>query len=279
MMEKIESFLEFDILSLGDFNIKVYALFFTVFIFVVTKLILWVIRKAMLREGLSSYDLGNRQALFQIIKYIVWVISIAMMLDVFGVKLTVLLAGSAALMVGVGLGLQQTFNDIVSGIIILSERSIKVGDVLQIDNDIVKIEQVGLRTSKCLNRDDISVIIPNSIISNNKVINWSHQTQQTRFKINVRVAYGSPVDLVIELLEASAKEHQEVCKESLIEARFIDFGESSLDFILLFFSNNIFRIEKVKSEIRKIINRKFTENNITIPLPQLDLHFKTKDFS
>ncbi len=278
-MDSLKSFLEFDILSLGDYTIQVYALFFTVVIFLITKLILWGVRKAMLREGLSSYDLGNRYALYQIIKYIIWVISVAMMLDVFGVKLTVLLAGSAALMVGVGLGLQQTFNDIISGIIILSERSIKVGDVLQIDDDIVKIEQVGLRTSKCLNRDDISVIIPNSIISNNKVINWSHQTQQTRFKINVHVAYGSPLDLVVKLLEESAREHPEVCKDSMIEARFVNFGDSSLDFILLFFSNNIFRIEKVKSNIRKSINQKFIENGINIPFPQMDLHLKSKDFS
>ncbi len=278
-MDNLKSFLEFDILSLGDYTIQVYALFFTIVIFFITKLILWGIKKAMLRKGLSSYDLGNRYALYQIIQYIIWVVSVAMILDVFGVKLTVLLAGSAALMVGVGLGLQQTFNDIISGIIILSERSIKVGDVLQIDDDIVKIEQVGLRTSKCLNRDDISVIVPNSIISNNKVINWSHQTQQTRFQISVHVAYGSPLDLVVKLLEESAREHPEVCKESMIDARFVDFGNSSLDFILLFFSNNIFRIEKVKSDIRKSINQKFIDNGINIPFPQMDLHLKSKDFA
>jgi small-conductance mechanosensitive channel len=192
-----------------------------------------------------------------------------------GISVTVLLAGSAALLVGIGLGLQQTFNDVISGIILLSERSIKIGDILEIDGDIVRIQQIGIRTSKGLNRDEISIIIPNSLITTNKVINWSHQSRKTRFRINVGVAYGSDVDLVLKILEESAQEHLDISDTNLIEVRLINFGNSSLDFQLLFFSKNIFRIEKVKSDIRKIINRKFTENNITIPFPQMDIHYKS----
>ena len=178
-------------------------------------------------------------------------------------------------MVGVGLGLQQTFNDIISGLILLTERSIKIDDVLEIDGDIVKIQSIGLRTSKALNRDDISIIIPNSLITTSKVINWSHQSQKARFKIDVGVAYGSDVDLVIKILEESAFEHPEVFNRENVEARLMNFGNSSLDFQLLFFSKNIFRINKAKSDIRRIINKKFAENNITIPFPQMDLHFKS----
>jgi small-conductance mechanosensitive channel len=196
------------------------------------------------------------------------------MLDTFGISITVLIAGSAALLVGVGLGLQQTFNDFVSGIILLVEGTTKIGDVLEIDGDVVMIKNIGLRTSRGLNRDDIMVIIPNSQITTNKVINWSHQSKKTRFRINVGVAYGSDVEKVIKVLEASALEHPDVTDSNLIEARLVDFGNSSLDFQVLFFSKNVFRIEKVKSDIRKIINRKFIENGITIPFPQLDLHVK-----
>jgi len=178
------------------------------------------------------------------------------------------------LLVGVGLGLQQTFTDIISGIILLVEGSTKIGDVLEIDGDVVMIKHIGLRTSRGLNRDDIVVIIPNSQITTNKVINWSHQSKKTRFRINVGVAYGSNVDLVIKILEESALEHPDITEKTLIEARLIDFGNSSLDFQVLFYSNNAFRIEKVKSDIRKIINKKFIENGIIIPFPQLDLHVK-----
>ena len=97
------------------------------------------------------------------------------------------------------MGLQQTFNDVISGIILLSERSIRIDDVLEIDGDVVKIQSIGLRTSKGLNTDDISVIIPNSLITTNKVINWSHQSKRTRFS-----------------LEESAFEHSEISEREFI---------------------------------------------------------------
>ncbi|MDX1768781.1 MAG: mechanosensitive ion channel [Arenibacter troitsensis] len=221
------------------------------------------------------FDTGNTYALYQIIKYVIWVIAIGLILESIGIQLTLFLAGSAALLVGVGLGLQQTFNDIVSGIILLSEKSIKINDILEIDGDIVEIQEIGLRTSRGLNRNDISIIIPNSLITTNKVINWSHQKKKTRFKIGVGVAYGSDVDLVVRILEESVLEHPDFVDGKTIEGRFVNFGNSSLDFEVLFFSENVFRIEKVKSDIRKIINRKFSENKIVIPFPQMDLHFKS----
>jgi small-conductance mechanosensitive channel len=196
-------------------------------------------------------------------------------LESLGVKVTVLLAGSAALLVGIGLGLQQTFNDVISGIILLSEKSIKIEDILEIDGDVVKIQEIGLRTSKGLNTDDISIIIPNSLITNDKVINWSHQTRKTRFRIDVGVAYGSDVDLVLQILEASALEHPDIFEKELIDARLVNFGNSSLDFQILFFSKNIFRINKVKSDIRRIITKKFIENKIMIPFPQMDVYIKS----
>jgi small-conductance mechanosensitive channel len=272
----IRQFLEFELLHIGEYSIRVYSLVSILFIFLITKFILWVIRKALYRkEKLNTQEKGNLYALYQIIKYVVWVISIAFMFETIGLKITVLLAGSAALLVGVGLGLQQTFNDMISGIILLSERSIKVGDILTIDDDIVKIEDIGFRTSKGQNRDEISIIIPNSLITTSKVINWSHQTKRTRFKIDVGVAYGSDVDLVMNILRECAEAHPEVRKNELIDVRFVNFGNSSLDFQLLFFSENIFRIEKVKSDIRKIINKKFVEHHIEIPFQQMDLHLKT----
>ncbi|NCQ13180.1 MAG: mechanosensitive ion channel, partial [Flavobacteriales bacterium] len=182
---------------------------------------------------------------------------------------------SAALLVGVGLGLQQTFNDVISGIILLSERTIKIDDVLEIDGDIVMIQEIGLRTSKGLNRDDISIIIPNSLITTNKVINWSHQSKKARFKIDVGVAYGSDINLVLKILEESAFSHPDIFDRELTEARLMNFGNSSLDFQVLFFSKSIFRISKVKSDIRRIIYTKFLEHNITIPFPQMDVHVKS----
>lgn len=275
-METLKKILDFEILSLSNYVIKISDLATILIVLVITKLVLWLIKKALNRKyKFRKTDPGTTYALYQIIKYIIWVMAIGLMLEAIGVKVTLLLAGSAALLVGIGLGLQQTFNDVISGIILLSERSIKIDDVLEIDGDVVKIESIGLRTSKALNRDDISIIIPNSLITTSKVINWSHQSKKTRFKIDVGVAYGSDVEKVIKILEESAFEHPEVSNRQFVEARLMNFGNSSLDFQLLFFSKNIFRIGKAKSDIRRTINKKFTENGVTIPFPQMDLHLRS----
>lgn len=275
-MDTIKNFLEFTLFSIGEYSLTVGSILLVLLIVLITIFVLWVIRKALFRKRIQDrFERSNIYALYQIIKYVIWIIAILLILETAGIKLNVLLAGSAALLVGVGLGLQNTFNNFIAGIILLFEGSIKIGDILEIDDDVVMMERIGLRTSSAKNRDDIIIIIPNSMITSNKVINWSHQSEKTRFKIKVGVAYGSDVDLVIKVLKESALEHQDITDKSAIIARFVDFGNSSLDFELLFFTSNIFRIENLKSDIRKIINRKFIENKITIPFPQVDLHFKS----
>ena len=275
-MELLNEFLEFELLSIGKYNLKIINLVLVLIIIVATRVILLVIKKSLFRnKSLEQLNTGNSYALMQIIKYLVWIVAFGFILEAIGFKVTILIAGSAALLVGVGLGLQQTFNDIISGIILLSEGSIRIGDVLEIDGKIVKIQQIGLRTSKGLNTDDISIIVPNSLITTNKVINWSHQTNLNRFRIDVGVAYGSEVELVIKTLQESAKEHAEVDSDKTIEARLVNFGNSSLDFQVLFYSGTIFGSDRMKSDIRRIINRKFNENNISIPFPQMDVYIKS----
>ncbi|MFK5891143.1 MAG: mechanosensitive ion channel [Flavobacteriaceae bacterium] len=277
-METINSILSFVLLHYKGHSLTVFELVSVLAIFLATKILLWLIKKTLNRENkFHKLDKGSLFALFQLIKYIIWIISIGFMLEMIGVKITLLLAGSAALLVGIGLGLQQTFNDILSGIILLFEHSVKVDDILEIDGDIVKIQEIGLRTSKGLNRNQIVVILPNSLITTNKVINWSHQTKKTLFKIDVGVAYDSNVDFVVELLEKSVLEHPEILKDDLLEGRLVNFGSSSLDFQVLFYSQNIFYIEKIKSDIRKIIIKNFNEHNITIPFTQVDLNMKSKN--
>ncbi len=274
-MTNIDKLVNFELFKIVDYSFTIGLLLSSVLIISITIIVLWIIKKILFRKSnIEKLKEGNLFSLFQIIKYIIWIIALLKILEVFGLKLNVLLASSAALLVGMGFGLQTVFNDFISGIILLFEGSTKVGDILEIDNDIIKIQRIGLRTSEGINRDDIVLILPNSIITSNKVINWSHQSKKTRFRISVGVAYGSDVDLVLKLLIESALEHPETSDKNAVNSRFINFGNSSLDFELLFFSLNIFRIENVKSDIRRIINKKFIENNISIPFPQVDVHIK-----
>lgn len=274
-MENIQDFLGVELFHTGDYVISVFTLVRIFLIILTCAVLLWIIKKALMKKNVfQKFDTGTAYAIYQIIKYTFWIIAFGLILESIGIKVTVLIAGSAALLVGIGLGLQQTFNDVVSGMILLSERSIKIDDILEIDGDIVMIKDIGLRTSKGLNRDQISIIIPNSLITTNKVINWSHQTIRTRFKIHVGVAYGSDPDLVAKVLVESALEHEEIHYREMVDVALKNFGESSMDFVLLFYSEDIFQIEKIKSDVRKIIVRKFRENKITIPFPQRDLHIK-----
>ena len=277
-MKTITDFFNYEIFNFNNHTLSIFDLSSIIAIVIITKIVLWLISKALFnKKKLHKLDKGSAFALFQIIKYVIWIIAITFMLETLGIKVTILLAGSAALLVGVGLGLQQTFNDMLSGLILLFEHSVKVGDILEIDGDRVIIQEIGLRTSKGMNVRQIVVIIPNSLITTNKVINWSHQTQKTLFNIDIGVAYGSDVDLVIQTLEESAVEHLEFFECEFKEVRLVNFGNSSMDFQLFFYSKNIFSIEKVKSDIRKIICKKFNEHKITIPFPQMDLHIKSKD--
>ncbi|MCP4882546.1 MAG: mechanosensitive ion channel [Flavobacteriales bacterium] len=274
-MENVQHFLEYELLHIGNYVISVFTIVRILLIILVCNVLLWIIKKALMRKNIfQKFDTGTAYAIYQIIKYTFWIIAFGLILETIGIKVTVLIAGSAALLVGIGLGLQQTFNDVVSGMILLSERSIKIDDILEIDGDIVKIQDIGLRTSKGLNRDQISIIIPNSLITTNKVINWSHQSVRTRFKINIGVAYNSDTDLVTKVLTESALEHQEIKYKELVDVVLIDFADSAMEYQLLFYSEDIFRIEKIKSDVRKIIARKFRENSIVIPFPQRDLHIK-----
>ena len=276
-MENIQQFLEFELLHIGNYIITVFTIVRILLIILVSNILLWIIKKALMKRNVfQKFDTGTAYAIYQIIKYTFWIIAFGLILETIGIKVTVLIAGSAALLVGIGLGLQQTFNDVISGMILLSERSIKIDDILEIDGDIVKIQEIGLRTSKGLNRDQISIIIPNSLITTNKVINWSHQSVRTRFKIIVGVSYDSDTDLVTKVLIESALEHEEIKYKEMVDVALINFADSSMEYMLLFYSEDIFQIEKIKSDVRKIIVRKFREHNITIPFPQRDLHIKRK---
>ncbi len=275
----MKDFFEYTLFEAGNYSITVKELVEIFFIVLITKIILRLLKKAIFRlKKVSKEREEDLYTVNKIFSYVIWTIAIILILNTLGIKISVLLTGSAALLVGIGLGLQQTFNDFVSGIILLFEGKTKVGDILEVEGRLMKLSNIGLRTTEGIDRDGVSIIIPNSKIVTDKVINWSYQKEKTiRFRILVGVAYGSDVELVIRLLEESAREHPGVSKKMKVEARFIDFGNSSLDFELLFFSKTIFRIRRIESDIRRTINQKFTEHNITIPFPQMDVHLQTEN--
>ena len=274
----LQQLLEYSIFVVGGFNLSVYKILMLVVVLFSAKLLVCGIKKTLTRHCKNRMlDQVSEYALIAITRYVIWIVAIVFVLELMDVRVTILIAGSAALLVVVGLGLQQTFNDIISGIILSVEGSTKVGDILQVDEMIIKLEKVGLRASTVINKDDIVVIIPNSVIFANKVINWSHQINESRFKVSVGLAYGSVVELVMLLLENSEEEHKLCSSRNPPQTRFINFGDSSLDFEVLFRSLEMFRIDSFLSDIRTTIDLKFRENKIIIPFPQRDLHIRSSN--
>ncbi len=273
-LTKLKELFTYRLVRTDNIEITLLSLAFAILIILITSILLKLIKKGLMRYGSrGKIDGGSLVSIYQIIKYLIWIFSIAIILDTLGFKLNILLASSAALLVGLGLGIQQIFNDYVSGLLILFEQNIKVGDVMEIENQMIgRVIKIGLRTSKLKTRDDIIIVIPNSKLVSENTINWSDVDGRTRFKVDVGVAYGSDTRLVKEVLLHCATQISSISQEPKPFVRFLDFGDSSLDFQLFFWIDEPFYVESTKSDLRFLIDDEFRNNNIQIPFPQRDLH-------
>ncbi len=268
--------LNLEIVSSESLTLSVYSVLIVLVIILTTVFVLRFV-KAIFKRLIAKKVLeqGASWSIFLIIKYFIWVIITIVTLDTIGIQVSILLASVAALLVGVGLGIQQLFNDLASGIIILVERSLKIGDVIHLDDGTVgRVVTIGLRTSMVKSRDDIIMIIPNSKFVNEKIINWSHLDKNTRFNVNVGVAYGSDVLKVEKALLKCAADNKAIVSKPKPFVRFLNFGDSSLDFQLFFWTAQTFEVENLKSTIRFAINAEFIKQGIQIPFPQRDVHIK-----
>ena len=152
-----------------------------------------------------------------------------------------------------------------------------MGDIVEIQENIVgRVIEIGLRTSKIETRDNIIMVVPNSKFVTDIVINWSHIEKKTRFHVDVGVAYGSDVEKVTKALLKCAEDQKNISPSPKPFVRFNDFGNSSLDFQLFFWTTDTFNVESIKSEIRYKIDAAFRKNDIQIPFPQRDIHIKSQ---
>ncbi len=261
-------------------TIRVSNIIWAILIILIARFLYWMIVKIFLDSFYHNkkMNIGSQYAVNQLLKYIIFTIATLYILDTIGFKLTVIWGGAAALLIGAGFGLQQTFNDFFSGILLLFERTVEVGDVVQLKDGMMgKVIKIGLRTSFVQTYDNKTIIVPNSQLVVNDVVNYSHNDEKARFKVSVGVAYGSDTDKVKELLFLAAKDHEKIMKFPVPFVRFIDFGDSSLVFEIHFWSRELIRIKDVQSDIRFKIDELFRENDITIPFPQRDVWFKNKE--
>lgn len=266
----MKDFFNYTLLPLGDYDIRISTILKLVLLVVFTILILYGMRKTINKS--SRIERGKKYSIFNLIKYLVLVVAAISGLRILEFDMTILLGGSAALLVGFGLGIQTLFSDYVSGIIILVDSSIKVGDVVDIGGLVCQVQEINLRTTTVLTRDDKYIIVPNTDLTRNQLINWTHSDIASRFEITVGVDYSSDVKLVMKILKEVVDNYEGVLMSNPPFVRFTDFGDSSLNFSVFFWSEEVFRVESIKSEIRVKIFEQFGEKGIKIPFPQRDVH-------
>ena len=224
-------------------------------------------------------ETGVKISIARLVHYALIFIGFVLALLALGFEFTKLTIILSALGIGIGFGLQGVVNNFVSGLILLFERPVRVGDFIELDGKWAEIKNIGLRATNVQTFDQADVIIPNADLVSNQVTNWTLSNRLVRVAIPVGVAYGSDVPLVIHTLMTCATANDKVARMPEPQAFFRSFGESSLDFELRCFIRNVDRRLITVSELNYAIERALREAGIQIPFPQRDLHLRSADAS
>lgn len=277
-MEKFKAFFK----NIGDFldtsfqvgkdiEVSILDVLILVVVLIIARFILRIIRRLM-TSRMPDDDVKKFKVVFSYGTWFIYVVIFLITLHSVGVNVTGVFAASAALLIGIGLALQTLFQDIISGVFILIDQTVHVGDIIELDGKIGRVEEIKLRTTQAVTIDNKVLVIPNHLYLTNSLYNWTQNGTLTRERVKVGVAYGSDVNLVKKLLLQAANENSHVLKNPPPLVIFSNFGDSSLDFILVFTLNDSFQAAIPQSEIRFEIDRLFRENNIKIPFPQREIY-------
>ncbi|HBY96953.1 MAG TPA: hypothetical protein DEP84_23900, partial [Chloroflexi bacterium] len=220
-----------------------------------------------------SASLANTIATF--VGYAVMALGLVLAVATLGIKLTTLTVLVGALAVGVGFGLQEVISNFISGIILLTERSIKPGDVLEVNGELVVLERLNMRSSIVRNNDNVEMIVPNGTFLANTVRNYSLSTPLVRVRVPVGVAYSSNPYEVREALLAAALAHPRTVREPAPSVHFTGYGDSSLDFALLAWIEGPATVPAYSSDLRFLIWDELARRGIEMPFPQRDLHLRS----
>lgn len=223
----------------------------------------------------TPLDLGAREAIGSLLRYLVLVLGAIVIIQSAGVDLTAFHVLAGAIGVGIGFGLQNIANNFISGVIILLERPIKVGDRVEVGNIDGRVVAIGARATTVITNDNIAVIVPNSRFISEPVINWTQNDPRVRFKIPVGVAYGSDLRLVEQLLLEVAAENPDVLRDPAPVVRLMRFGDSAVEFELRVWSTTlVHKRGKLISDLNFAIYEKFQQHGIEIPFPQREVRIR-----
>ncbi|MGQ9607844.1 MAG: mechanosensitive ion channel family protein [bacterium] len=278
-IKRLKFILETKLFSIGQTEITPLVLFEFVLLIIIFSVLSKILRKLIRKRILTRLKLadGTQFAILRLSHFTIMFIGILIAFNSIGINFTSLTVTFGVLGVGIAFGLQNITSNFISGIILLFERHVNVGDYVTVQDTsseivIGQVKSINIRATKIVTIDNVTLIVPNSQFIQNTVTNWSVSDPKIRISINVGVAYGSNTELVTKLLLKAAEDHEYILKEPAPIVIFQNFGESSLNFRLsVWIQHPIYRI-KVTSDLHYAIDNLFRENGITIPFPQRDVH-------
>lgn len=275
IVEEANSILDYTFTLTKEISITVQGILFITIALILASVLLKFLRLFLTRK-LPPNDKQKFVTVFTYLRGFIFLVIFLVGMHTAGVNVTAVFAASAALLIGVGLALQTLFQDIISGVFILVDQSVHVGDIIELEGKIGRVLDIRLRTTRAVTIDNKVLVIPNHLYLTNILFNWTENGSETRESVNVGVAYGSDVQLVKKILIDVAKKHDKILKIPEPNVLFTDFADSSLNFKLVFSLNNSFEARFVQSDLRFAIEKAFREHNVTIPFPQRDVHFFQK---
>ncbi len=273
----IQQFLNFQLFSVSGAPVTVSSII--IFLLLITLFIILGIaaRRILTRRVLKRFniDSGISYTLSRISQYLIISIGALISFNMVGIDLSSLTVIFGLLSVGIGFGLQNVTSNFISGLIILFERPINVGDRVVVSDIEGDITEINIRSTMVRTVNNISIIVPNSEFVSKDVINYSHGDPTYRLDINVGVSYKSDLDKVLDALKEVADENENVMKEPEPEVHLIEFGESSWNMQLRAWIEDVKFYPKVRNELNQAIVRTFRKYDIEIPFPQRDLHMRS----
>lgn len=276
IIDAIKSILSYKIYDSETIHITISTFLTIILAVVIVTYLLRFIHK-LITKKLPEEDKNKFESIFGFLKYLFYILVVVTILNASGINLTVLLTASAALFVGLGFALQYLFQDIISGILIILDQSLHVGDIIEVEDKVGRVFEIRLRTTRALTRDDKVLVIPNHKFLTDSIYNYTQNHKTTRESVKIGVAYNSDVKLVTRILEEVADEQKGVLKNPKSFVLFEDFGDSALLFSLNYFITDSFGDPRTKSDMRYKIDEKFREHGIRIPFPQRDIHIVQKN--
>lgn len=257
----------------GQVDFTLSDILIVILVIAVAQLLIWFLRVFLGRVfRKTNIEEGKRFMVLRLLRTLIYAISSAIALETIGVDLTLLWASSAALLVGVGIGLQNFFNDVISGFVLLFEGGVRVGDELEVDGMLVRVERIDLRSTRVITRYGNLIVMPNGLISGQTVRNFTQGDTASLLEVKVGVAYGSDAKQVERILVECANSERLVIRRKETAALFQDFGDSSLNFSVYFWVNQPWSRRLISSNIRFSIDEAFRKEGIRIPFPQRDIH-------